>query len=101
MSRLPKTFCGAAPNSASPPNRKTEPPMDAELILMQLFSAVALGAILVVAALGLSIIFGMLGGVNFAHGALSMIGAYAGLWAARVTGRCWWGTRAGPRLHAA
>ena len=43
--------------------------MDTELILMQLFSGVALGAILVLTALGLSIIFGMLGVVNFAHGA--------------------------------
>src|SRR5260221_3312426 len=96
MRRLPKTLCGAAPNSASPPNRKTEPPMDAELILMELFSGVALGAILVVAALGLSIIFGMLGVVNFAHGALFMIGAYAGLWVASVTGSFWWGLLAAP-----
>ena len=44
--------------------------MDAELIAMQLFSGVALGAILIMVALGLSIIFGMLGVVNFAHGAL-------------------------------
>ncbi len=70
--------------------------MDAELILMQLFSGVALGAILVVAALGLSIIFGMLGVVNFAHGALFMIGAYAGLWVASVTGSFWWGLLAAP-----
>ena len=53
--------------------------MDTELILMQLFSGVALGAILVITALGLSIIFGMMGVVNFAHGALFMVGAYAGL----------------------
>ena len=61
--------------------------MDTELILMQLFSGVALGAILVITALGLSIIFGMLGVVNFAHGALFMVGAYAGLWVASLTGR--------------
>jgi branched-chain amino acid transport system permease protein len=70
--------------------------MDAELILMQLFSGVALGAILVIAALGLSIIFGMLGVVNFAHGALFMVGAYAGLWVASVTGSFWWGLVAAP-----
>ena len=46
---------------------------------MQLLSGAVLGAVLIMAALGLSIIFGMLGVVNFAHGALFMIGAYAGL----------------------
>jgi branched-chain amino acid transport system permease protein len=70
--------------------------MDTELILMQLFSGVALGAILVLTALGLSIIFGMLGVVNFAHGALFMVGAYAGLWIASLTGSFWWGLLVAP-----
>ncbi len=63
---------------------------------MQLFSGVALGAILVITALGLSIIFGMLGVVNFAHGALFMVGAYAGLWVASLTGSFWWGAARAP-----
>lgn len=70
--------------------------MDAELILIQLFSGIALGAILVITALGLSIIFGMLGVVNFAHGALFMIGAYAGLWVASLTGSFWWALLVAP-----
>jgi branched-chain amino acid transport system permease protein len=70
--------------------------MDTELILMQLFSGVALGAILVITALGLSIIFGMLGVVNFAHGALFMVGAYAGLWVASLTGSFWWALLVAP-----
>lgn len=70
--------------------------MDTELILLQLFSGVALGAILVITALGLSIIFGMLGVVNFAHGALFMVGAYAGLWVASLTGSFWWGLLVAP-----
>ena len=70
--------------------------MDVELILIQLFSGVALGAILVITALGLSIIFGMLGVVNFAHGALFMIGAYAGHWVASLTGSFWWGLLVAP-----
>lgn len=70
--------------------------MDVELILIQLFSGVALGAILVITALGLSIIFGMLGVVNFAHGALFMVGAYAGLWVASLTGSFWWGLLVAP-----
>ena len=75
--------------------------MDTELILMQLFSGVALGAILVLTALGLSIIFGMLGVVNFAHGALFMVGAYAGLWVASLTGSFWWGLLVAPIMIGA
>lgn len=75
--------------------------MDTELILMQLFSGVALGAILVITALGLSIIFGMLGVVNFAHGALFMVGAYAGLWVASLTGSFWWGLVVAPVMIGA
>ncbi len=75
--------------------------MDTELILMQLFSGVALGAILVITALGLSIIFGMMGVVNFAHGALFMVGAYAGLWVASLTGSFWWGLLVAPILIGA
>jgi branched-chain amino acid transport system permease protein len=70
--------------------------MDADLILIQLFSGLALGAILVITALGLSIIFGMLGVVNFAHGALFMVGAYGGLWVASLTGSFWWGLLIAP-----
>jgi branched-chain amino acid transport system permease protein len=50
----------------------------------------------VITALGLSIIFGMLGVVNFAHGALFMVGAYAGLWVASLTGSFWWGLLVAP-----
>jgi branched-chain amino acid transport system permease protein len=48
------------------------------LIEAQLLNGVALGSILALVALGLTIIFGLLGFVNFAHGALLMVGAYAG-----------------------
>ena len=50
--------------------------MDLSLIIMQLLSGIALGAVLVITALGLTIVFGMLGVVNFAHGALFMLGAF-------------------------
>jgi len=63
--------------------------MDAELVVMQLFSGIALAAILVMIALGLTIVFGMLGIVNFAHGALFMVGAYVGLWVASLTDNFW------------
>jgi branched-chain amino acid transport system permease protein len=51
-----------------------------DLIGLQLFTGLALGALYVLLALGLSLIFGMLTIVNFAHGAFYMLGAYVGLW---------------------
>jgi branched-chain amino acid transport system permease protein len=48
------------------------------LLWAQLFNGLVLGALLVLVAMGLTIIFGALGVVNFAHGALYMIGAYVG-----------------------
>ncbi|MFL6708963.1 MAG: branched-chain amino acid ABC transporter permease [Massilia sp.] len=49
-----------------------------ELVGLQLFTGLALGAVYVLLAVGLSLIFGMLTIVNFAHGAFFMVGAYAG-----------------------
>jgi len=42
-----------------------------------LFSGVSLGSILLLAALGLAITYGLMGVINLAHGELMMIGAYA------------------------
>lgn len=64
--------------------------MDAQLVLTQLLSGVALGAVLIMTALGFTIVFGMLTVVNFAHGALFMVGAYAGLFVVECTGSFWW-----------
>lgn len=46
------------------------------LLLTQVLNGVVLGMILVLIALGLSIIFGSLGIINFAHGDLLLVGAY-------------------------
>jgi len=51
-----------------------------QLLGLQLFTGVALGALYVLLAVGLSLIFGMLTVINFAHGAFYMLGAYVGLW---------------------
>ncbi len=48
------------------------------LLEAQALNGLALGAILALAALGLTIVFGLLGFVNFAHGSLFMVGAYGG-----------------------
>ncbi len=47
-----------------------------EAILSQLFNGLSLSSILLLVALGLSITFGIMGVINFAHGEFLMIGAY-------------------------
>src|SRR5436309_15518092 len=44
----------------------------------QVFTGLVLGMILVLLAIGLSLIFGLMTVVNFAHGSLYMLGAYLG-----------------------
>lgn len=47
-----------------------------ELPVVEILTGLSLGSRLFLVALGLSLIFGVLGVLNFAHGALYMIGAY-------------------------
>jgi branched-chain amino acid transport system permease protein len=47
------------------------------LLISQAFNGLALGSLLALVASGLTIILGTLGVLNFAHGALFMLGAYA------------------------
>lgn len=60
-----------------------------DLIALQLFTGVALGSVFVLLAIGLSLIFGMLTVVNFAHGAFFMVGAYVGVYLFGLTGNFW------------
>lgn len=46
------------------------------LILESLFNGLSIGSVLLVAALGLAIVFGLMGVINLAHGELIMLGAY-------------------------
>ncbi|NYT79499.1 branched-chain amino acid ABC transporter permease [Alcaligenaceae bacterium] len=48
------------------------------LFLSQLFNGLAMGLLLALISTGLTIIYGTLGVVNFAHGAMLVVGAYAG-----------------------
>ena len=47
-----------------------------ETILMQAFNGISLSSILLLAAMGLAITFGLMGVINMAHGEFMMIGAY-------------------------
>jgi len=46
-------------------------------LMARVFSGISLGTILLLAALGLAITYGLMGVINMAHGELIMIGAYA------------------------
>jgi urea transport system permease protein len=46
-------------------------------VVQNLFTGLSLGSILILMALGLAIIFGLMGVINMAHGEFMMIGAYA------------------------
>ena len=48
-------------------------------LLQQVFTGLVSGSFYALLALGLSVIFGMLGVVNFAHGAFYMLGAFGAL----------------------
>jgi branched-chain amino acid transport system permease protein len=52
----------------------------------QLFNGLALGALLALISSGLTIIYGTLGVLNLAHGAMFMLGGYAGYAAYHATG---------------
>jgi branched-chain amino acid transport system permease protein len=60
-----------------------------QLFALQLMTGIALGAIYALLAIGLSLIFGMLTVVNFAHGAFFMVGAFLGVYFLGVTGNFW------------
>ena len=45
-------------------------------LLDGLFNGISIGAVLLISALGLAIVFGLMGVINLAHGELMMLGAY-------------------------
>ena len=48
-------------------------------LIQQLFNGLSLGAIYALIAIGYTMVYGIIGMINFAHGEVYMIGAYAGL----------------------
>ncbi len=57
-----------------------------DILVSSLVAGILIGMILALVALGLTIIFGVMDIVNFAHGEFLMIGMYAGLLTAQATG---------------
>lgn len=66
-------------------------PFDISLttLLTQVFTGLVLGMIFILLAVGLSLIFGLLTVVNFAHGSLFMLGAYFGFFLLGLTKSFW------------
>jgi branched-chain amino acid transport system permease protein len=59
-------------------------------LVQQLFNGLVRGSFYALLALGLSVIFGMLGVVNFAHGACYMLGAFGAFVLMDTVGLSWW-----------
>ena len=55
-------------------------------ILEDAINGILMGSIYGLTALGLTVIFGVLKVINFAHGSLLMVGMYAAFWAVTLTG---------------
>ena len=62
-----------------------------DLIVIQTVNGIVAGMILALIASGLTLIFGIMDVVNFAHGELFMLGAYMGVIVIATTGNFWLG----------
>ena len=69
-----------------------------DTIIVTVLSGISYGLVLFLIAAGLSLVLGLMGIVNLAHGALVMTGAYAGLYVAKTTGSLVLGGLAGALL---
>ena len=58
--------------------------MSLDIFAMQVFNGMSLFSILLLMALGLAIVFGLMGVINMAHGELMALGAYATYFTARL-----------------
>ena len=72
--------------------------MSLDAILTQLLMGLTVGMNLVLVATGLTLVFGMMGVINFAHSALFMLGAYVGLVMTHRAGSFWLGLLGAPPL---
>src|SRR5512138_3233321 len=81
----------SAASSATTPDRGCEKDWESPALFTwanffsQVFNGLALGALLALISSGLTIIYGTLGVLNLAHGAMFMLGGYAGFMAYQAT----------------
>ena len=93
---IPKRSCRPSPAFVHPlpkvlcyEERRSPLPMSLPGFLAQLLNGLQYGLLLFLISSGLTLIFGVLGVINLAHGSLYMIGAYVAFVVARATGSLW------------
>ena len=69
--------------------------MSTSLVIEQLLNGVQFGMTLFLMAAGLTLVFGVMGLINLAHGSLYMVGAFVCAWVTGTTGSFWLGLAAG------
>lgn len=67
-----------------------------EIAIIQFLNAISFSMILILGAIGLSIIFGLMGVINMAHGELFMLGAYTAVIAQKLGMSLWVGILISP-----
>ncbi|MFT6557015.1 MULTISPECIES: branched-chain amino acid ABC transporter permease [Sneathiella] len=75
--------------------------MSSALLIEQLLNGLQFGVMLFLMAAGLTLVFGVMGLINLAHGSLYMVGAFACAWVANITGSFWLGIMASLAAAAA
>src|SRR2546429_5137469 len=84
----PRRRCAPTPPSSTS-TWESEPMIPVDQVIVQIVNGLVNGMILALVASGLTLIFGIMDIVNFAHGDLFMLGAYIGTTAFRTTGNFW------------
>ncbi|MGY2049687.1 branched-chain amino acid ABC transporter permease [Methylobacterium sp. JK268] len=74
--------------------------MSAQLLLFQVLNGTGIGMIYFLLSVGLTLIFGLLRFVNFAHGAFYLAAAYVAYAVVLWTGTFWWALLLGPAVVA-
>ena len=75
--------------------------MDLSIFLIQVLNSVQYGLLLFLVASGLTLIFGIMGVINLAHGSFYMLGAYAAFTLSSLTGSLFWAIALGVVLAVA
>lgn len=75
--------------------------MSGQLLVFQVLNGIGIGMIYFLLSVGLTMIFGLMRFVNFAHGALYLVAAYAAYVVSQLTGTMLWALIAGPLVAAA
>jgi branched-chain amino acid transport system permease protein len=71
-----------------------------DFLLTQFVNGLVYGTLLFILAVGLSLIFGLMGVINLAHGSFFMLGAFSALSVVAITGSFWWAVLLAPVLPA-